>query len=48
MVPKDPDSSGIVISIRPGAKKPMPPSGGSLTDDEIAIIVEWIANGAAN
>lgn len=48
VVPKDPDSSGLVISIRPGAKKPMPPNGGPLGSDEIAIIEEWITNGATN
>lgn len=46
VVPKDPDSSGLVISIRPGAKKPMPPSGPPLSTDEITIIFQWIENGA--
>lgn len=49
VVPGDPDESGIMIVLEPGARKFMPPvdSGMSpLTEDEKNAIRVWIENGA--
>ena len=51
VIPGDPDSSGLVISISPGARKPMPPKKPGykpLEENEIALIREWIKKGAPN
>lgn len=49
VVPGDPEMSGLMIVIQEGARKKMPPlksDFGPLTENEIKVIGEWIADGA--
>lgn len=49
VVPGDPDSSELVLSVLPTARKIMPPKRSGITQlkpEEIAIIKQWIINGA--
>jgi uncharacterized membrane protein len=51
VLPGNPDESGIIVVTQPGARDKMPPpeSGMSpLTQEEIAVIKDWITNGASN
>ncbi|MFA6239126.1 MAG: c-type cytochrome domain-containing protein [Bacteriovorax sp.] len=49
VIPGNPDESGLILSILPGARKIMPPKKSGIANlkaDEIEIIKQWIANGA--
>lgn len=49
VIPNNPDESGMLIVLKPDARKPMPPkdSGFSaVTESEKAVIREWILKGA--
>lgn len=49
VVPERPEESGIVLALKPGARKPMPPVGSGfppVTSRELKAIEEWIRKGA--
>lgn len=51
VIPGNPEESGLILSVLPGARKIMPPvsSGMSaLKPEEIKVLEEWIRNGASN
>lgn len=49
VIPNNPDESGMLIVLKPDARKPMPPKDSSfsaVTESEKAVIREWILKGA--
>jgi uncharacterized membrane protein len=49
VIPGNPDDSALMIVLRPGARKPMPPPDSGVapvSEEDLKVIEEWIRSGA--